>query len=77
VKEPPHLVVPSNAVTERAGAKVIFVLDGDQVRMTPVTLGDAIASGYEVKKGPPAGTKVVKNPPPTLEDATRIKERNQ
>jgi RND family efflux transporter MFP subunit len=76
MKEPPHLVVPQNAVADRAGAKMVFVLDGDQVRMTPVSLGQPMAGGFELEQGPPAGTKIVKSPPPTLDDGARIKERN-
>jgi HlyD family secretion protein len=77
MKEPSHLVVPANAVAERSGAKVVFVLDGDQVRMTPISIGREFGSGFELDRGPPQGTKVVKNPPTTLEDGQRIKERNQ
>lgn len=53
LKEAPRLLCPAAAVTERAGAKVVFALDGDQVRMTPVVLGAALGSGYEILRGPP------------------------
>lgn len=32
MKEPPKVVVPGSAVTERAGAKVVFVIDGGRAR---------------------------------------------
>ena len=68
------LVVPASAVTERAGAKVVFVLDGGQVRMRNVKLGEKIANGFEVLEGPPAGTRVVRDPPPELSDGREVKE---
>lgn len=77
MKDPPKLIVPASALVERNGSKVVFVLDGDQVRMMPVTLGPAFGSGFEVKEGPPSGTKLVKNPPESLSDGRRIKERNE
>lgn len=76
VQERPHLVVPAAAVTERNGDKVVFVLDGDTARVTPVTLGPAIGGGFEVVRGPSTGTRVVKDPPGTLEDGQRVKERS-
>lgn len=75
MKEPPKLVVPASAVTERGGAKVVFQLDGDRVRMTPVTLGPKFGNGFELVNGPPAGTRVVADAPPTLGDGQPVKER--
>ena len=75
MKEPPKLVVPGNAVTDRDGAKVVFVLEGDKVRMTPVTLGEAFGTGFVLSKGPGAGTKLVKDPPANLTDGQKIKEK--
>jgi hypothetical protein len=69
-------VVPESAVTERAGGKVVFVLDGDQARMKSVTLGPKFGPGYELTDGPPSGTKVIKDPPSTMTDGQRVKERN-
>jgi HlyD family secretion protein len=34
--EPPKRIVPGSAIAERAGAKVVFVLDEGRVRMVPV-----------------------------------------
>ena len=73
--EKPKLVVPGSAVTLRGDSKVVFVLDGDVVHMTPVTLGEAFGSGFEVKSGPPAGTRIVANPAATLSDGTKIQEK--
>jgi RND family efflux transporter MFP subunit len=75
MKEPPKLIVPGAAVVERLGSKVVFALDGDQVRMTPVKLGPPFGSGFELREGPKEGTRVVRDPPATLSDLDRVKEK--
>jgi hypothetical protein len=62
-------------VVEKNGTKVVYVVDGDQVRIATVALGEPFAGGFELKQGPPAGTRVVKAPPPGLGDGQRVKER--
>ncbi|MBV9947396.1 MAG: efflux RND transporter periplasmic adaptor subunit [Myxococcales bacterium] len=74
--EPPKRVVPAAAVAERAGAKVVFVVDGDHVRMVPVTLGAPFGGGFELQGEPAPGTKLVADPPATLADGQAIKERS-
>jgi RND family efflux transporter MFP subunit len=74
MKEPPKIVVPGAALVERAGGKVVFVIDEDQVRMTPVELGEPFGRGFVLKSGPRPGTRVVASPPATLRDGQRIKE---
>lgn len=71
--EPPKAVVPSAAVTERDGAKVVFVLDQGQAHMVPVELGPALAGGFELVRGPAAGTRVVADPPEKLADGQAVK----
>lgn len=75
--EKPKLIVPGAAVAERAGAKVVFVLEGDRLRMMPVELGPPFGAGFELKKGPAPGTKVVMNPSPDLVDGKRVKENER
>ncbi len=77
MKEPPKQVVPASAVTERAGAKVVFVIDQGKVRMTPVTLGAALGGGFELSAGPSPGTKIVDQPSSTLQDGQKIKEKEK
>lgn len=74
LKEAAKVVVPAAAVAERGGAKVVFIADGDKVRMATVQLGPAAPGGFELVQGPPAGTRLVKSPPPTLADGQKIKE---
>ncbi|MFI5309091.1 MAG: efflux RND transporter periplasmic adaptor subunit, partial [Polyangiales bacterium] len=68
-------VLPAAALVERSGAKVVFVVEGDTVRMRNVRLGQKIGEGYEVLEGPAPGTRVVSAPPATLADGHHIKEK--
>ncbi|MBM4364543.1 MAG: efflux RND transporter periplasmic adaptor subunit [Deltaproteobacteria bacterium] len=77
LKVKPKLVVPAGALAERAGGKVVFVIESDRVKVVPVTIGAPFGGGFEVTAGPPAGTRVVRDPPPSLADGQRIKERGQ
>lgn len=77
VKEPTQVVVPGGAVTERAGAKVVFVVEGDRARMVPIQLGPPFGTGFVLESGPSPGTRVVKNPPPGLADGQKIKEKSE
>jgi HlyD family secretion protein len=72
----PKSVVPASALVTRGGAKVVFVLEGEAVRMRAVSLGEKIGEGYELVDGPSAGTRVVARPPPTLADGHRVKEKS-
>jgi HlyD family secretion protein len=75
VKEPPKLIVPGAAVVDRAGAKVVFVVEDGRVRMAPVELGPPFGDGFELKRGPSAGSHVVVQPRPDLADGQQVKER--
>lgn len=77
VKEPPKKVLPGNAIAERAGTKVVFVLEGDKVRMVPVKVGKPFGSGFELLQGPAQGTRVVASPGDVLKDGQRVKEKEQ
>jgi HlyD family secretion protein len=68
--------VPGAALADRAGAKVVFVLDQGVVHMVPVSLGKPFGDGFELADGPSAGTRLVSQPPPTLSDGQTIKERS-
>jgi RND family efflux transporter MFP subunit len=76
LSERPKRIVPGAAVTERAGAKVVFTLDSGVVHMTPVTLGPRFADGFELIDGPSPGTKIVSDPGAALGDGQAIKERS-
>lgn len=75
-KAPPKTIVPASALVDRGGAKVVFVVEGSNVKMVPVTVGPAFGDGFELMSGPQPGTKIVKSPPPALVDGKGIKERS-
>jgi HlyD family secretion protein len=75
LKEPAKKIVPGNAVTERAGARVVFVLDSGKIRQAEVILGARFGDGYELVDGPAPGTKIVSDPPSTLTDGQAVKEK--
>jgi len=75
ISEKPKKVVPSDALTERAGNKVVFVVNEGVVKMAPIKVGPAFANGFELVEGPPPGTRVVAQPPAQLTDGQRIKEK--
>jgi RND family efflux transporter MFP subunit len=76
MKAAPKVVVPASAIAERNGAKVVFVLQGDQVRMQTVSLGPPFAGGFELSSGGEPGTRVIKNPAPDLADGQRVKQQS-
>lgn len=75
MKQKPKPVVPAIALADRAGAKVVFVLEGDQVRMVPVSLGPEFGRGFELASGPAPGTRLISNPSVQLTDGQRVKEK--
>jgi RND family efflux transporter MFP subunit len=75
IREKPKKVVPSDALAERNGNKVVFVVNEGVVKMAPVKLGPAFANGFEIVEGPPPGTRVVARPAAQLSDGQRIKEK--
>jgi RND family efflux transporter MFP subunit len=76
LKAPPKTIVPAAAVTDVAGAKVVFRVDDGKVRIVPITLGAPFGSGFELNGGPSAGTRVIKNPSKELRDGQAIKEKS-
>jgi len=75
LKDPPKIIVPSSALAERAGSKVVFSVEDNVVRMLPVKLGPAFGRGFELIDGPRPGTRLVASPPETLADGQRVKEK--
>jgi RND family efflux transporter MFP subunit len=76
IGQPPKTVVPKSAVVKRDGAPSVFVVDGDRVHLVSIEIGPEFGSGYELVSGPRVGTRLVKDPPPTLAEGHRIKQRN-
>ena len=76
LKAPPKTIIPGEAVTTRNGAKVAFVLEDGRLRLVPIELGPSFGSGFELKRGPPPGTRLVKTPAETLVDGQSVKEKS-
>ena len=76
LQQKPKTVVPASAIVERGGGKVVFALDGERVRMQPVSLGAAMGGGFELLSGPAAGTRVVATPAADLADGQQVKEKS-
>lgn len=75
LKVPPKKIIPENAIADRGGVKHVFVVDGGKVRMVQVTLGPKFGSGFEEVEGPTPGTRLVRDPLPSLADGQPVKER--
>jgi len=75
LKAPPKTIVPAAAIATVAGAKAVFRIDDGKVRLVPITLGAPFGSGFELVRGPAAGTRVVKSPSAELRDGQGIKEK--
>lgn len=69
----PRTAVNPAAVADRDGRKVVFLVRGEKVVETPVTLGGRIGDQVEITAGAKAGEKVALKPLEKLKDGTRIK----
>lgn len=75
-KEPPKTVVPRSAIVDRGGAKFVFKLEDGRVQQVPITVGPAFGGGFELRSGPPVGSKLVSEPPETMADGQPVKEKS-
>lgn len=66
-------VVPRDAVTERGGRKVVFVLRGQKVNRRDVTLGLGDDEIIEIREGLEPGERIVVRGLETLTDGTRVR----
>ena len=70
--KPRVALLPSSVVT-RDGRSFVFVVSGDKVVQTPVTLGAKIGDMVEVAAGVKAGERIAVKPLDKLHDGSRIK----
>ncbi len=66
-------VVPRDAVVERGGRRVVFVLDGQRVAARPVKLGLGNDDIVEVREGLRPGERIVVRGLETLTDGTPVR----
>ena len=72
------LAVQPDTVVNRGETKMVFAVQADQtVKAVPVVTGAPLGNLISLRQGPPAGTKVVRSPPASLQDGMRIKEKQQ
>jgi multidrug efflux pump subunit AcrA (membrane-fusion protein) len=76
MQEKPKVLVPASALVDRGGAKVVYAIDGERVRIRPVTLGEPLPGGFELVQGPAVGTRLVAEPSAELVDGQEVKERS-
>jgi RND family efflux transporter MFP subunit len=69
----PRTAVNPAAVITRNGKNVLFLIKGERVAETPVTLGSRIGDMIEIVSGVKAGAKVALKPLAKLKDGTKIK----
>jgi HlyD family secretion protein len=75
-KEPMGAFVPTNAVRDRDGRKVVFLASGDKAVMKTVRILEQRANGYLVD-GPINGENVITSAPENLKDGQSIKIKGQ
>ena len=66
-------VVPRDAVTERAGRSVVFVIDGQRAVRRNVSLGLGDDDQVEVREGVEPGERIIVRGLETLTDGTRVR----
>jgi RND family efflux transporter MFP subunit len=69
------VLVPASAIVQRDGSSVVFVVEGDRVRLRPVTAGALGGDRRMVEDGLDSGEHVVLDPPADLGDGMRITPR--
>ncbi|MBX3463060.1 MAG: efflux RND transporter periplasmic adaptor subunit [Planctomycetes bacterium] len=67
------LVVPEPAVVQVGGDQGVFVVERDRVRFTPVRTGERKGGRVAIDQGLAPGSRIVVDPPPTLQDGDRVR----
>jgi RND family efflux transporter MFP subunit len=70
------VIIPKNAVQNRDGRDLVFVIQRDRAERRAVTLAGAMAGDVTISAGVSAGEKVVLDAPADLADGAAVKERN-
>ena len=69
----PGVLAPANAIVQRGGKDVAFVVEGEQAMQRDVKLGRSLGDDREVLSGLSGGDAVVLDPPEQLADGARVK----
>jgi len=71
-EEAPLRAVAAAAVVAREGQEVVFVIEDDQVRAVPVTLGRRLGEMVELREGPGIGSRIAAARLDRLKDGVRV-----
>jgi len=78
LKAAPKLVAPADAVVERGGRKVVFMIDDGHARALPVTVRGPFGDHtLELAEGPMTGTKIIRHPDDKIRDGVSVKEKKK
>jgi multidrug efflux pump subunit AcrA (membrane-fusion protein) len=69
----PRIALHQSAVVNRKNLKAVFLVKGNKVVETPVTLGGPIGDMVQVLQGVKVGNQVVLNPSEGLKDGSKIR----
>lgn len=72
-KQAPGALVPADAIVARAGADVVFVVEGETVEQRTVVIGRTLGDDREITKGLSGGETVVVAPPDTLKNGAHVR----
>jgi RND family efflux transporter MFP subunit len=72
-EQKPKTVVPTSSLVSRGGASYLYLLKGDRVVETRVTLGGKVGDLQEVTAGVKAGDKIAIKPLEKLKNGSRVK----
>jgi len=73
----PKTVVPPAALVSCDGKSCVYMLQGERVVMTPVTLGGKVGDMQEIIAGIKAGDKIVVKPLEKLKNGSRVKSADK
>jgi RND family efflux transporter MFP subunit len=77
LKAAPKLVAPADAIVDKGGKKILYVIDEGHAREVTVTVAGPVGSMVELSQGPTTGTHVVRHPGPEIRDGSSIKEKKK
>jgi RND family efflux transporter MFP subunit len=66
-------VVQPDAIVQRNGKKMVFIMKDEKAVETPIETGEKIGDMIEVVKGPQAGDKVILHPGNGLDNGDKVK----
>ena len=75
VVEAPYVTVPREALAQRTGRMVVFVVEGDVVRRVEVARGEQRGAAVVVTSGLAGGEVVVLDPAADMQDGDRVRTR--